>query len=606
MGRIPEATIQEIRERVDIVGLISRYVDLKKAGRSFKGRCPFHEEKTPSFNVNPDRQAFYCFGCQVGGSAITFLMKHENLTFPEAARSLASEHGIEIPESESGERGISEKIYTANQLAQDFYRTSLAESDGVPARKYLEERGVDAETIEQFGIGYAPNRWDGLHGELKRKQVAPGLAVDAGLLVAREGREGCYDRLRGRVVFPICDVRGRIAGFGGRAIFQDQQPKYLNTPESPVFHKRNAFYGFPQALEAMRKTGRAVVCEGYFDRIALARAGMGEAVATCGTALTEGHGTQLARRVQEIVLLFDGDIAGQNAIEKALEALSPTGLRIRAALLPAGEDPDSFLRDRGGDALRTLVDRAPDAIEVVIQRALGRGYATPAEKSAAVNAAAPFIALVRDPVERIEWARRLALVTDADPRAVEDIVHRSGNRDTARSRGVTAAPSLSEGARNLPAPTGQEERHLRQLAQLVYRMPTLLDDAARQRIDDLVPDGSWKSILFLLAEAADEGRLDRSGSIDLFQLEDRLDDEATGRLHSIAVDDMLDESETPESVMLGDLLEWFARRRRKAESRDLTRRLRDPDADEDAILAEKQQQLEKRRAAHRVIDTTVH
>lgn len=594
------------------MALIGRYVDLKKAGRNHKGRCPFHEEKTPSFNVNPDRQIFHCFGCQVGGNAMKFLMLYENLSFPEAVRTLAAEVGVEVPENDTGERGVTEQLFAANQHAQSLYRRGLSTPEGARALAYLHDRGIDDQTIESFGIGYAADSWDELGNALKKAGVSEKHGIESGLLIEREAKPGqsnqkssgrnSYARLRGRVVFPICDVRDRIIGFGGRAISPDQEPKYLNTPESPVFQKRNALYGFPQALEGMRKNGRAIVCEGYFDRIALARAGLGEGVATCGTALTEGHARELSRRTSELVLLFDGDTAGQNAVEKALTVVLPVGLRVRAALLPAGADPDSFLNEQGPDALRKLVDHAPDAIETVIHNAVKRGCSTPAQKAAVVSHVAPMIALFSNPVERVEYARRLAMVTGTDPAAVESVVRTSQNESRARESRMNARGERAEAAPESPRlvdtrTLGREEQHLHQLTQLAYLHPTLLDDAARHRIDELVPEGSWKSILMLLIDAAQDGALDDSGAIDLDLLEDRLDGEASARLRRVAVDDLGEDSETPPERMLEDLLGWFAKRRRSADEDLVTQKLRDPNADVEELMARKQKQLEEKRRA---------
>ena len=457
MGRIPEETIQAIRDRIDIVALIGRYVDLKKAGRNHKGRCPFHEEKTPSFNVNPDRQIFHCFGCQVGGNVMKFLMLYENLSFPEAVRTLASECGVEVPETDSGDRGVSEQLFSANQHAQSFHRRELSAAGGSGALAYLRDRGIDDEAIETFGIGYAPDSWDELAGVLKRAGVSEQHGIESGLLIERESKPGqksggrnSYARLRGRVVFPIRDVRDRIVGFGGRAISPGQEPKYLTTPESPVFQKRNALYGFPSALEGIRKSGRAIVCEGYFDRIALARAGMTEGVATCGTALTEGHARELSRRTSEIVLLFDGDTAGQSAVEKALHTVLPAGLRVRAAMLPSGDDPDSFLNSQGPDALRKLVDQAPDAIEIVIQNAVKRGCSTPAQKAAVVSHVSPMIALFANPVERIEYAAQDGQLDDSGAIDLELLEDRLDSEASARLRSV-AVDDLGEDSESSPA-----------------------------------------------------------------------------------------------------------------------------------------------------------
>jgi len=453
LGRIPDEIIQRVRDRVDMVDTIGRFVSLKRSGRSYKGLCPFHDEKTPSFHVNPDRQAFHCFGCQEGGSAFTFLMKIENLTFPEAVRVLAREYGIEVPESGGGDQGATERIFEALEAAQELYLRGL-QKPGNPGAAYLEKRGIDAATIEKFGIGFVPDAWDSVANFLREKEISAATGARAGLLAERSSG-GHYDRLRGRVTFPIRDVRGRVIGFGGRAIGEDQHPKYLNTPESPVFHKRDVFYGFPAALEPIRRSERAVVVEGYFDQIALYRAGIEGSVATCGTSLTVEHGRGLRRRTQNVVLMFDGDEAGQKAIERSLEVLLPAGLRVSAVLLPPGDDPDTMLAREGAEVLLKLVDEAPSAIELVIRRAVARGCKTPWEKADAVASVAPVLALVESAVERTDYCVQLAFAVGTEERHVQSAVRAAARGDRRRPRGgprraaaqpTTGSRPLSDGA----------------------------------------------------------------------------------------------------------------------------------------------------------------
>ena len=599
MSRIPESTIHEIRNRADIVGLVSRYVDLKQAGRNWKGLCPFHDEKTPSFNVNPDRQIFHCFGCQEGGDVLGFLMKHEGLTFPEATRQLAGELGIEIPEErDARDAGLTERIFEANELAQALYREALREPEGKAARAYLVSRGFDGDAADAFGIGFAPARWDAVAERLRRARIPGDVGAQAGLLAERKSGKGHYDRLRGRLTFPIQDVRGRVIGFGGRALEADQEPKYLNTPESPVFHKRQALYGYPQALESIRRSGRVILCEGYFDRIAFARAGMGEALATCGTALTPDHGTQLRRRTRDVVLIFDGDEAGQQATEKALAVLLPHGLRVRAARIPGGADPDDFLAAEGADALRALVDEAPDALELAIRNALRQGVASPDQKADVVAHIAPLISRVSDAVSRDEYTRRLALAIDASSAAVASVV-----RDAVRGSGEapqvdSVRLGVQRDRRDHP-----EERQLRALARLCLQRPDLIGDETALTLDEILPIGAWKSIILQLIEAAGEGV-----RVDAFAIQERLDEEAAMRLREIAVDETPLDAEEAADQILDDLVQWFERRRLDARQRELNRRMRDPNADQDALLAEKQAQLQERRArirARRVGDDAV-
>jgi len=591
LGLIPEATIREIRDRTDIVGLIGRYVELKPAGRNHKGLCPFHDEKSPSFNVSPDRGIFHCFGCQAGGDVLGFLMKHENLTFPEAARQLAAEAGIEIPETSGDREGASrtEQIHQALKLAQDCFRAELAGPRGEPGRRYLQARGMDAEAISAFGLGYVPDAWDTVVRALRQARVPAEIGVDAGLLLSRSEGSGHYDRLRGRVTFPIRDVRGRVIAFGGRAISKDQEPKYLNTPESPVFQKRRSFYGMPAALEHIRRAQRVIVCEGYFDAIALSRADLGEALATCGTALTADHGKELSRRTQNVSLLFDGDVAGQNAMEKALAVLLPEGLRVRAVALPSGQDPDDHLRERGAEALRAIVDAAPAALDVVIQRALRGGCATPDQKADVVRHVGAFVALIADTVERAEWGRRLAVATGVDVAAVESTIRalrqgRSTEGDDALQRSVVR-----------PRRSSNEDRKLSQVVVMAARCPGEFSEALRARLPEVLPESVQRDLVLELLAASDDGLHDESGGVDVHGLAGRLTEQQDLALREALVDESLLDDEHDRAKIVGDLIADFAKRRTAAAESDLRRRLREPDADQAAVLRELDELLRRKR-----------
>lgn len=594
MSRIPESTIQEIRNRADIVGLVSRYVELRQAGRNWKGLCPFHNEKTPSFNVNPDRQMFHCFGCQEGGDVLGFVMKHEGLSFPEAARTLAGELGIEIAEERDGiDKGLTARIFEANEVSQDLYRESLREPEGKSARDYIVARGFDGASADEFGMGYAPARWDAVAERLRRKRIAGEIGVQAGLLAERKSGSGHYDRLRGRLTFPIRDVRGRVIGFGGRALDADQEPKYLNTPESPVFQKRQSFYGYPDALEPIRRAGRVILCEGYFDRIAFARAGLGEALATCGTALTPDHARQLRRRTKEVVLVFDGDVAGQQATEKALAVLLPLGLRVRAAQIPGGLDPDDFRAKEGDEALRRLVDEAPDALELSIRNAVRQGASTPDQKADVVSHVAPLIAKVEDAVSREEYTRRLAMAVDASAAAVMAVVRDVTRGSSETPRVDVEALGLARARRDAP-----EERQLRGLARLCLQRPQFIGDQTALRLQEILPAGAWKSIILQIIEAAEDGLVvaGAEGGVDAFAIESRLDEEARLRLREIAMDETPVDSERTTDQVLEDLLGWFDGRRLAAREQELKRRMRDPGEDHEALLAERHDLLLERRA----------
>jgi DNA primase len=568
LGRIPDETIAEVRGRVDIVDIIGRHLTLKKSGRNYVGLCPFHGEKTPSFNVSSDRQGFFCFGCQKGGNAFTFLMEIENLTFPEAVRTLARECGVEVPETGGGDRGEFERMHRANEVAQASYRAGLAEA-GNAGSAYLEKRGIDAASIERFGIGFAPDRWDTVANALRAEGIEAEVGVKAGLLAERQSG-GHYDRMRGRVTFPIHDVRGRTIGFGGRAVGEDQQPKYLNSPESPLFQKRRAVYGYPDALSAIRSEGRAVVVEGYFDRIALSRAGIDSAIATCGTALTVEHVRDLLHRTKEVVLLFDGDEAGQRAIAKALEILLPQGMRVRSAALPGGEDPDSYLAREGPDALRALVDRAPAAISRVIENTAARGHATPWEKSDAVADVGKLLALIVDPVERGEFASQLALAVGTDVRNVDAAVRAQRRGENPRD----AVPVK-------PRRAGPEDRNLRNVIRSLVEHPRLAERIPGLELFPACP--ATDVIDALLAANAGE-----AGALDVDAICEGLGDEPGTLLREVAAHNETLDGETAARI-IDDTLQWFEKRRKREHNQELTQRLRASGDDWKSILRDKQQ-----------------
>jgi len=578
VGRIPDEIIQRVRDQADIVELVGRSVALKRAGRSYKGLCPFHDEKTPSFHVNPDRGGYYCFGCQEGGDVFSFLMKVEGLAFVEAVRSLARDLGIEVPETGDGE-SKAEPVYRATELAQETYRECYAAS-GNDAARYWEGRGLSPEDAELFEVGFAPDAWDTVAKALGAARIATAMGEQAGLLAPRQRGDGHYDRLRGRLTFPIRDARGRVIGFGGRALGEDQEPKYLNTPESPVFRKREAFYGLPAALAPIRQHDRAVVVEGYFDRIALARAGVEEALATCGTSLTEGHARQLRRRTRNVVLLFDGDEAGLRAMERSLEVLLPAGLRVRAGLLPPGADPHDLLTREGPEALRAVVEEAPAALDFTIERAVARGIDTPWAKADAVASVAPLLAAIPSGVERSEFSRRLALAVGTEPRHVDDAVR-------AASRGEDARDAVPVTPRSL----GPEARKLDLLARCLVEHPALAERIAAEEGEALLPAGPQRELICAVLEAG--------ADFDVARAADRLDPEATDLLRRLAVDDHALEAAAAART-IDDTLRWLRQQRVRARQRELTQRLRSESADAQAILTEKERlQREKQAISHR-------
>lgn len=379
---VPSETIQQIRERIDIVELISSYVSLSKAGQNFKGLCPFHSEKSPSFSVNPASQYFHCFGCQEGGDAFTFLMKQENMDFVEALRELSQRAGIALPERRSShprtEPGLSrERYFHLYKLAASWYHQNLQEaSEAQETRDYLDQRGISRESWKTFQVGYAPEGWNGLSHWMERQSVNIEELVRAGLLIRKEkeGAQGfsTYDRFRNRVMFPIADTRGQILGFGGRVLQDEASPKYLNSPETDLFFKGRSLYGLDKARQPASTEGRFYLVEGYFDVIALHEQGITNVVAPLGTALTADHVQILHRFAQSVMLVFDGDTAGVNAALRTLDLFVNTGMDVRVLVLPAGDDPDTYVRAHGAEAFRELAERASTLLNVVVTSVLDK------------------------------------------------------------------------------------------------------------------------------------------------------------------------------------------------------------------------------------------
>jgi len=364
-NRIPDELIDQIREANDIVDVISEHVQLKRAGGNFKGRCPFHQEKTPSFNVNPARQIYHCFGCGVGGNVITFLMEYEKIGFIDALRELAHKAGITLPDRGSDRTGAEDDpAVVANQMALAFYRSCLEGEGGRDARKYVGERALGQDVVSTFAIGYAPAGWDNLLGAARRNGVATSALLSAGLVVERDGG-GFYDRFRDRLIFPLLSSGNRPVGFGGRS-FGDQEPKYLNSPETRLYRKGYYLYGLSQARQAIRLSREAILVEGYMDLLSLYQAGFHNVVASAGTALTNEQGRIIAKYADKVFIAYDGDKAGTLAATRAAETLIQLGLKVRVAAFPDGADPDSYVREAGPDALREALISSRDFIDFYV------------------------------------------------------------------------------------------------------------------------------------------------------------------------------------------------------------------------------------------------
>ncbi len=442
---------EEIRDRIDLVELVSQYVQLERAGKNFKGLCPFHTEKTPSFHVSPALNRFHCFGCGASGDVFGFLMRIEGLSFREAMRRLAERAGIELradslPQEAPDERDRLRKVVFA---ANFFYRQALKRTPA--AQEYLTQRGLTPETVEAFELGYAPDGWDYLLKFLQKHNFNLQDAETAGLLKAREDGSGYYDRFRNRITFPIHDAAGRVVAFGARTM-GDDEPKYLNSPETPLFEKRNTFYGWHRARGEILKQRAAIIVEGYLDLIMLHQYGFTHSLATLGTAFTEDHAARLKRLVERVYLMFDSDAAGVRAALKAGEALLQAGIPALVVSLPQGEDPDSLLRTQGADALQRALDAATPialfGIEQIFRERAGERNPLelePALKAQIVERGLEWAANLPSELDRLACLERLAPLTPAyttSPQAALQTLQRElrqRQRRTHRSR--PAAPS---------------------------------------------------------------------------------------------------------------------------------------------------------------------
>jgi DNA primase len=371
---VPPHTIERIRAANDIVDVIGGYFPLRRAGTNFVALCPFHREKSPSFNVNPQRQIFHCFGCHKGGDVFTFVREYENIAFIDAVRRLAERAGIPLefennPAAREA-RHLKDSLLDIHEQICQRWQTFLAnDAGGQVARDYLARRQVSAEGIQLFRLGCALEAWDDTVNWAKSRGFDPAIMEQSGLIIRKEGTERYYDRFRGRLMFPICDEQGRVVGFSGRVLSGDEKvAKYVNSPETPIFTKGRLFFGLDKSKRALLDRGIAVICEGQLDLIACFMGGVKNIVAPQGTALTADHARILKRYVKEVVLCFDSDNAGQNAAIRSLDSLLAAELAIRVAVVPAPHDPDSFIREHGGPAFQALVDQAAGFFDFYLDR----------------------------------------------------------------------------------------------------------------------------------------------------------------------------------------------------------------------------------------------
>lgn len=453
----PDNWLAELIAKNDIVSVVSAYVDLKPKGRRLWGLCPVHGEKTPSFSVSPDKQLYYCFGCHIGGTVIQFIMDVEHLAFPEAVEFLANRVGMALPSEVDDEKMLKarakrERLSEACRMAARFYMETLLGENGGPGRAYLRARGISSESVRRFGIGYAQDEWDALKNYLGEKGFKPEELVEAGLLVRNAKTDRVYDAYRGRLIFPILSAGGRVIGFGARVLNSTDKPKYINTGDTPLYNKRNNLYGLN--LQKGGKLSDLIIVEGYTDVIGLCEAGVTNAVASLGTALTVQQARLLKRYVNTVYIAYDGDAAGQNATIRGLDILSAEGLSVRVIVFPGGKDPDEFVRGGGKEAFDALKDEALSLNAFKLESmARGCDLEKENERERYAMAACRFIAGLT-PVERERYYKQLSKKTGY---AIETLkAQGKTERGAAAQDAAAAQPAAKRSSGRRPAPENGE------------------------------------------------------------------------------------------------------------------------------------------------------
>jgi DNA primase len=510
--------VDEVRAAADIVRVVGDYVKLRKAGANFMGLCPFHQEKTPSFAVHPVKQIFHCFGCGAGGDVFKFVMLIESLTFPEALRRVAERAGVKLRESDlpeamdaqARERAVLHKIHDA---AARFYAEQISgTAEGRAARAYLADRGVSDEVVGRFRLGYASSEGRALWHHLSAAGFEAEVLGKSGLILCDAEGKRPFDRFRRRIMFPISNESGKVVAFGGRALGEDQ-PKYLNSPETPIYVKGRVLYHLDQAAGAIRKQDAVVLVEGYMDAIAVDSAGVPNVVASCGTSLTEAQVRLMGRYTRQAVVNFDPDSAGVAATERSLEMLLEAGFEVKVLALPAGKDPDSFVRQHGAKAYQAALGAAPNYLEYLTDRAIARhGLGTPQGKVAAANAVMPYLVKIPNPLMRQELASRLASRLNVDDRPLREQLKRAA----------------AEGRREVSAPRKEGAGHLeRKLLRAFLENPASLDRhlpelAAEEALEGLAAREVFLKII--------EARQKKEEKVDVHRLRDMLSEDGQRQL----------------------------------------------------------------------------
>lgn len=596
---IGQEKIAEIRSRASIVEVISDYVTLKKAGRNYMGLCPFHAEKTPSFTVSEDKAIYHCFGCQTGGSIFHFLMQYDHLTFPEAVERVAQRYGIVVERSDrqgaSSGTGEREHLYRINGRAAANYQNILFHHpEGLKALEYLKSRGVDEATARKFMLGYAPQRGSGLFNLIRVEKIPIEDVLRLGL-IGQGGGQKFYEKLFARVVFPIINPAGKIVAFGGRVLDQGL-PKYLNSSETPLFHKGATLYGLYQAKDSIRKSDRAVVVEGYLDVIALSQHDVGYAVATLGTALTVDHARALSRYTKNIIALFDGDEAGQKAGARSFEIFVEAGLLGRVAFLPKGDDPDTFVRRHGKTALEGILDRAVPAADYFFSW-LERRFGNSLEGKSQIAGEVSRVLNKVNNVFEVDLLMRRAV----DMLGIrEELLRRPAPARPAHTpREITRQTNVAAVAES------RDDVAERSLVSLMLRAPGAVERVAQEKEAPQWFGAKWRAVVDGMV-----GEWQERGDVDVSRLTQELPTQLASEIAALALSGD-DPSDAECARMITDCLSHLRRKHLKGLERDLRVAIRaaeeqnDEKAKRERILewqdlVRKERQLERRKLEPKV------
>jgi len=592
---IPEEKISEILNTSDIVDIVSESVILKKSGRNFFGLCPFHSEKTPSFSVNADKQIFHCFGCSAGGNALSFVMKYHGISFPEAVRMLARKYNIVI-ETESidpikrKQLHVKESLFRLNKKVMTFYAGTLGDKfQGSAARSYLEKRGMTTEIIEKFHIGVSGDQWDTAVLFLKKEKVTRQVAMNSGLILPKKKGNGYYDRFRNRLMFPIFDINMQVAGFGGR-VMDDGMPKYMNSPETPVYSKSRILYGLHAAKQHCRQEGSVYIVEGYFDFLSLYQHGIKNCVASLGTALTQEHVRILKGYASKMILVFDSDDAGIKAAKRSIQIFMKEGVDIRIFVLPGKNDPDSFVMKHGQDSFLSLASQAKTIMQFLLKLSMDTHGLSVEGRIKILDEMKLHIALIQDAALRSLYVRELSETLNIDEKAVLEKV-----RDAYVQKTKKISPlALSATSENREIPVSDPRE--KQILSIMLNYPELIPEVVKKNVLDCF----YSRRLGKIAKKIIATEVDKDGFITnvMAKMDDSRDQQL---IASLAMDDFSGNEDIARTTHA--LMDRIIRIRKKNDNILTTKIIsaeKGCDADVTDLLKQKQQEIQQLHAGQQL------